>query len=101
VTQYLRDARYETEEGGGDARRGEDPIRPGTWSCTTAGTHELGSLCAGEDDTDTTFKRVTKIMWEAHTKAKAGVKTCHKKLAELYEESLREKSLTVTIELAQ
>jgi ATP-dependent Clp protease adaptor protein ClpS len=45
-------------------------------------------------------KKATKIMWEAHTKGKAVAKSCHKELAELYEERLREKGLTVTIEPA-
>src|SRR3954469_15690727 len=38
-----------------------------------------------------TIKKATKVMWEAHTKGKAVAKTCHKELAELYEERLREK----------
>ncbi len=46
-------------------------------------------------------KKATKIMWEAHTKGKAVAKSCHKELAELYEERLREKGLTVTIEPAR
>ena len=33
-----------------------------------------------------------------HTKGKAVAKTCHKELAELYEERLRKKGLTVFIE---
>ena len=43
-------------------------------------------------------KRAAKIMYEAHTKGQATVKKCHKELAELYEEQLREKALTVSIE---
>jgi hypothetical protein len=35
---------------------------------------------------------------EAHTKDRAVAKTCHKELAELYEERLREKGLTVSVE---
>ena len=46
-------------------------------------------------------KKATKIMWEAHTKGKAVAKSCHKELAELYEERLREKGLTVSIEPAR
>jgi ATP-dependent Clp protease adaptor protein ClpS len=49
----------------------------------------------------TTIKRATKVMWEAHTKGKAVAKTCHKELAELYEERLREKGLTASIEPAR
>ena len=45
-----------------------------------------------------TIKRATKIMWEAHTKGRAVAKTCHKELAELHEERLREKGLTASIE---
>lgn len=45
-----------------------------------------------------TMKKATKITWEAHTKGRAVAKTCHKGLAELYEERLREKGLTVSIE---
>ena len=46
-------------------------------------------------------KRATKVMWEAHSKGRAVAKTCHKELAELYEERLREKGLTVGIEPAR
>ena len=49
---------------------------------------------------DLTMKRATGITWEAHTKGRAVAKTCHKELAELYEERLRAKGLTVSIELA-
>lgn len=45
-------------------------------------------------------KRATKVMWETHSKGRAVAKTCHKELAELYEERLREKGLTVGIEPA-
>ena len=45
-----------------------------------------------------TLKTATKIMWEAHTAGKALVKSCHKELAELYEERLLAKGLTVSIE---
>ncbi len=46
-------------------------------------------------------KKATSITWEAHTRGKAVAKTCHKELAELYEERLREKCLTVSIEPAR
>ena len=45
-----------------------------------------------------TLKKATKIMWEAHSAGKALVKSCHKELAELYEERLLAKGLTVSIE---
>ena len=45
-----------------------------------------------------TLKKATKIMWEAHTAGKALVKSCHKELAELYEERLLGQGLTVSIE---
>jgi ATP-dependent Clp protease adaptor protein ClpS len=45
-----------------------------------------------------TLKKATKIMWEAHTTGKAVVKSCHRELAELYEERLLAKGLTVSIE---
>ncbi len=48
-----------------------------------------------------TIKRATKIMWEAHTTERRVAKTCHKKLAKLYEEHLRAKGLTVSIEPAR
>ena len=48
----------------------------------------------------TTIKKATKVMSEAHTKGNAVAKTCHKELAELYEERLRERGLTVSIEPA-
>ncbi len=44
------------------------------------------------------MKRATRITWEAHTKGRAVAKTCHRELAELYEERLRAKGLTVTAE---
>ncbi len=46
-----------------------------------------------------TMKRATRVTWEARTKGQAVAMTCHKELAELYEERLREKGLTVSIEL--
>ncbi len=36
-----------------------------------------------------TIKKATKIMYEAHSSGQAVVKSCHKELAELYEERLR------------
>jgi ATP-dependent Clp protease adaptor protein ClpS len=48
-----------------------------------------------------TLKKATKIMWEAHTTGKAVVKSCHKELAELYEERLLVKGLIVSIEPAR
>jgi ATP-dependent Clp protease adaptor protein ClpS len=45
-----------------------------------------------------TLKKATKIMWEAHSAGKALVKSCHKELAELYEERLLAKGLAVSIE---
>lgn len=48
-----------------------------------------------------TMKRATKTTWEAHTKGKSVAETCHKELAELYEERLREKGLTVSVEPAR
>ena len=47
-----------------------------------------------------TFKRATAIMWEAHRVGRAVVKSCHKELAELYEERLETEGLTVSIEPA-
>jgi ATP-dependent Clp protease adaptor protein ClpS len=49
---------------------------------------------------DMTIRKATKVMWEAHTKGQAVAKSCHKELAELYEERLRERGLTVTTEPA-
>ncbi len=49
---------------------------------------------------DMTIKRATKVTWEAHSQGKAVAKTCHKELAELYEERLREKGLTVSLDPA-
>ncbi len=45
-----------------------------------------------------TLKRATAVMWEAHTTGRAVVKSCHKELAELYEERLQQEALTVSIE---
>ncbi len=47
------------------------------------------------------MKKATRVTWEAHTKGRAVAKSCHKELAELYEERLREKGLTVTTEPAR
>ncbi len=44
------------------------------------------------------LKRATRIMWEAHTTGRAVAKSCHKELAELYEERLQQEALTVSIE---
>jgi ATP-dependent Clp protease adapter protein ClpS len=49
---------------------------------------------------DMTIKKATRVTWEAHTKGQAVAKTCHKELAELYEERLCEKGLTVSVEPA-
>ena len=47
------------------------------------------------------LKRATKVTWEAHTKGRAVAEVCHKELAELYEERLRKKGLTISIEPAR
>ena len=47
------------------------------------------------------MKKATKVTWEAHNKGRAVAKTCYKELAEFYEERLREKALTVSIEPAR
>ncbi len=41
---------------------------------------------------------VSRLTWEAHTKGRAVAKTCHRELAELYEERLRAKGLIVSVE---
>jgi ATP-dependent Clp protease adaptor protein ClpS len=48
-----------------------------------------------------TLKKAARIMYEAHTTGRAVVKSCHKELAELYEERLLEKGLTASIEPAR
>jgi ATP-dependent Clp protease adaptor protein ClpS len=48
-----------------------------------------------------TIRKATRIMYEAHTTGQALVKSCHKELAELYEERLQAKGLTATIEPAR
>jgi len=45
-----------------------------------------------------TYKRAAKIMYQAHTRGRAVVKRCHKELAEMYEERLRQEGLTASIE---
>ena len=45
-----------------------------------------------------TLAKATKIMYEAHTSGQALVKSCHKELAELYEERLQGEGLAATIE---
>jgi ATP-dependent Clp protease adapter protein ClpS len=47
-----------------------------------------------------TLKKATAIMYAAHTCGQALVKSCHKELAELYEERLLAEGLTVSIEPA-
>ncbi len=47
------------------------------------------------------FAKATKITYAAHTGGQALVKSCHKELAELYQELLRAEGLTVTIEPAR
>jgi ATP-dependent Clp protease adaptor protein ClpS len=48
-----------------------------------------------------TYKRAARIMYEAHSTGKAVVKSCHRELAELYEERLLGQGLTVSIEPAR
>ena len=48
-----------------------------------------------------TVRRATRVMYEGHTRGKALVKSCHKELAELYEEGLQERGLTVSIQAAE
>ena len=45
-----------------------------------------------------TLKKATAIMYQAHTCGQALVKSCHKELAELYEERLQAEGLNATIE---
>ena len=47
-----------------------------------------------------TLAKATAIMYEAHTSGQALVKSCHRELAELYEERLQAEGLTVSIEPA-
>jgi ATP-dependent Clp protease adaptor protein ClpS len=44
--------------------------------------------------------KATAIMYQAHTSGQALVKSCHRELAELYEERLQAEGLTVSIEPA-
>lgn len=45
-----------------------------------------------------TYKRAAGIMYEAHKNGRAVVRSCHKELAELYEDRLIGKGLSATIE---
>jgi ATP-dependent Clp protease adaptor protein ClpS len=45
-----------------------------------------------------TLAKATAIMYEAHISGHALVKSCHRELAELYEERLQAEGLNVTIE---
>jgi ATP-dependent Clp protease adaptor protein ClpS len=47
-----------------------------------------------------TLAKATRIMYVAHTSGQALVKSCHRELAELYEERLQAEGLTVSIEPA-
>jgi ATP-dependent Clp protease adaptor protein ClpS len=44
------------------------------------------------------YEKAARIMWHAHTSGQALVKSCHRELAELYEERLQAEGLTVSIE---
>ncbi len=44
------------------------------------------------------LKKATKIMLTAHREGRAVAKSCHKELAELYEEGLKAKGLRASIE---
>lgn len=48
-----------------------------------------------------TFKKATVITYTAHTQGQALVKSCHKELAELYQERMLAEGLTATIEPAK
>ena len=50
---------------------------------------------------DLTVKKATSVTCEAHSRGRAVTKTCHKELAELYEERLRAKGLIVSTEPAR
>ena len=45
-----------------------------------------------------TLKKATAIMYVAHSTGQALVKSCHKELAELYEQRLQAEGFTVSIE---
>lgn len=45
-----------------------------------------------------TLKKAARIMYEAHSRGKAVVKSCHKELAELYAERLQGEGLAVSLE---
>lgn len=47
-----------------------------------------------------TLAKAARIMYEAHTTGRAVVKSCHRELAELYEERLLAEGLTASIEKA-
>jgi ATP-dependent Clp protease adaptor protein ClpS len=47
-----------------------------------------------------TYEKAARIMFIAHTRGRAVVKSCHKELAELYEERLRAEGLSASIEKA-
>lgn len=42
--------------------------------------------------------KAVRIMYTAHSTGRAAVKSCHRELAELYQERLRSEGLTVSIE---
>ena len=47
-----------------------------------------------------TFSKATRVTWQAHSTGRAVAKTCHRELAELYEERLAKTGLTVSTEPA-
>jgi ATP-dependent Clp protease adaptor protein ClpS len=48
-----------------------------------------------------TYRRAARIMYEAHSTGRAVVKSCHRELAEFYEERLLSKGLTASVEPAR
>ncbi|WP_119067178.1 ATP-dependent Clp protease adaptor ClpS [Rubrobacter indicoceani] len=47
-----------------------------------------------------TLAKATKLMYEAHSHGQAVVKSCHRELAEMYEERLQAEGLTASIDKA-
>ncbi len=93
-----RTRRVEETRTGGEARRSHEPpwnviLHNDFYNPINRVVWRLWRTISGMS-----MKKATRVTWEAHTKGRAVAKTCHKELAEFYEERLRETGLTVSIE---
>lgn len=97
---YERDEDPEGEE---TPRREQGPDRAAVERDPAQRLEQLdaaGGRTPQEADPGHDAEEAAKIMYEAHSTGRAVVKSCHKELAELYEERLLNAGLTASIEPA-